>query len=315
MQGIFGKTVLLCFALGVALLPVGASARAGASLEAWVSLPPQAFVVERIGGPEVAVRVLVGPGRSPATYAPTPSEVTALGRSDLFFGIGVPAERRMLERMEGVLESVRVVGHAEWVLENGPEGGFLHEHGHDHDHEGHGSACSIGGEDPHVWLDPQQMIAFADCVVRELSAVAPEAAGVFAERGAALQGELEALDRRIRERLAPYEGRAFFVNHPSLGHFAARYGLEQRSLERAGSTPSSRRVMEMVGEARVAGARAVLAQIQFSRSTADVLARALGVPVLEIDPLARDYGANLLRLTEQLLRAFGDPEAGEGRGP
>jgi ABC-type Zn uptake system ZnuABC Zn-binding protein ZnuA len=37
-----------------------------------VSVQPQAYFVERVGGKYVDVEVLVGPGRSPATYEPTP---------------------------------------------------------------------------------------------------------------------------------------------------------------------------------------------------------------------------------------------------
>ncbi len=41
---------------------------------------PQKYFVERIAGNSAEVHVLVPPGRSPATYEPTPKQVTALGR-------------------------------------------------------------------------------------------------------------------------------------------------------------------------------------------------------------------------------------------
>ena len=257
------------------------------------------------------VDVLIKPGRSPATYAPTPSEIKALARSDVFFGIGLPAEKRLRERMAEVLESVHFVDPATWRGETpATEAACAHGEHDAHAHGGHGSACGEGVEDPHVWLDPERMIAFTTVVVRELSAAAPEAADGFARRGAALTARLEALDATIRERLAPHKGRAFYINHASLGHFAARYGLEQRSIERSGGAPSSRRILEMIREAREHDARAVLAQVQFNRSTADVLARALEVPILEVDPLARDYVVNLKAVTELLLQAFGENKGG-----
>ncbi len=263
-------------------------------IDVWVTLPPQAYVVERIGGEAITVRILVEAGSSPATYAPSPAEVAALARSDIFFGIGVPTEKRMLNRMASVLATVRVVPHEEWGLDEIASGTT----------KDHPQACHHEEKDPHVWLDPEQMRAFAAHVVDVLTKQRPAESEAIAQRGAKLIGELERLGLDIRTRLAPYEGRSFFINHGSLGHFAARYGLEQRVLVKAGSTPSTRQIIEMVREARREGISAVLAQVQFERSGADILARSLGIPVIEVDPLARNYKANLERITEALLQTF-----------
>lgn len=268
------------------------------AVEVWVTLEPQAFVVEQIGGDEVAVRVLVPAGRSPATYAPTPAEVNALARSDILFGIGVPAERRLFERLADTLRQVRVVGSNTWKLDTPIEASTCGTPEHQH-------AGDAAGGDPHLWMDPWQMMAFSERVAQELSKLKPEAATAFAARLAGLNERLEALDTEIREHLAPFKGAAFFINHASLGHFAARYGLQQRSIEQIGSQPSARRVGEMLREARAAQAGALLAQVQFPRSTADVLAQALGVPVLTVDPLRRDYFANLREVTQVLRQALG----------
>ena len=295
----------------LACLPCALSA-----LDVWVTLEPQAFFVEQIGGDDVAVRVLVPPGRSPATYAPTPSEVSALTRSDLLFGIGVPAERRLLERLGDALQRVRVVESSTWRLpidngnepEAGTSGRTNNHHHHDHDHDACGGDGSLA-DDPHLWMDPLQMIAFSERVTEELAAAKPEAAAAFAARGARLRERLEQLDTKIREQLSALSGREFFINHASLGHFAARYGLKQRTLEKVGSQASTRRIADMVEEARDAGVGAILAQVQFPRSTADVLAEALDVPVLTVDPLRGDYPENLRAVTETLQRALNSTKA------
>ncbi len=276
--------------------------------EVWVTLEPQAFVVEQIGGDAVTVRVLVPPGRSPATYAPSPSEVNALARSDLFFGIGVPTEGRLLERMQDTLRQVRVVGSDTWVLEVlvatvacGAEG---------QDHDGHSCGPGDGSVlDPHVWMDPWQMMSFGEKVAAELSQLHPDAAPEFAARLEDLKQRLQALDAEIRDQLEATQGGEFFINHASLGHFAARYGLRQRSIEHFGSQPSARRISEMLREARQSNTTALLAQVQFSRSTADVLAQALDVPVLTVDPLRRDYFANLREVTQVLRQALGEVDS------
>ena len=273
------------------------------AVEAWVTLEPQAYIVEQIGGNAVKVRVLVPPGRSPATYAPTPAEVNALARSDILFGIGVPAERRLLERMRDTLAQVRVVGSESWLIP-----GLVGESACGAaEHERAGHSCGAGDasmNDPHLWMDPWQMMAFGTRVAAVLSELKPDAADFFAARLEALHAQLEALDLEIREQLAAVQGGEFFINHASLGHFAARYGLKQRSIEQIGSQPSARRVAEMLRQARAAKAGALLAQVQFPRSTADVLAQALQVPVLSVDLLRRDYPENLRQVTQVLRQAL-----------
>ena len=55
----------------------------------FVSILPQAYFVERVGGEYVNVQVLVGPGQSPATYEPTSQQIESLGS-----GSGLFSDRR-----------------------------------------------------------------------------------------------------------------------------------------------------------------------------------------------------------------------------
>jgi len=50
-----------------------------------VSILPQKYFVERIGGDQVRVNVMVGPGDSPHDYEPKPSQMTSLSESDVYF--------------------------------------------------------------------------------------------------------------------------------------------------------------------------------------------------------------------------------------
>ena len=57
-----------------------------------VSLPPQVWLVESIGGERVTASALVGPGDSEETYAPTDAQVSAALGSAIFFRIGASFE-------------------------------------------------------------------------------------------------------------------------------------------------------------------------------------------------------------------------------
>ena len=73
-------------------------------VKVFVSIAPQAFFLERVGGSHVEVGILVSPGQSPHTYEPSPREASALARATVFFTIGMPFEKMLIEK---ILSSLR----------------------------------------------------------------------------------------------------------------------------------------------------------------------------------------------------------------
>lgn len=268
----------------------------GEGLQVWVSIQPQKHFVEAVAGDHAQVSVMVRSGQSPETYSPSVPQMAQLAQADIYFGIGMPLERRILERIERSMPQLSYVQTAE-IIE--------HAHG-DHNGHDHGKAdgCAFGDEDPHFWMDPVWMLGFVDQVTAALSRARPDLAGHFGENAAALKRNLRDLDSALREQLAPHNGRAFYINHPSLGHFAHRYGLVQRSIEQGGSAPSARQVAELVEAARADKVGAVFSQPEFGRSRADVLARALDVEVMVVDVLSADYFINMIEIANRLEESF-----------
>ncbi len=88
------------FSLWVSVLSSGA--HAAEKLPVFVSIVPQKYFVEKIGGGAVDVEVMVQPGASPATYEPKPSQMRKLAGSAAYFAIGVPFEEAWLDRIAGV---------------------------------------------------------------------------------------------------------------------------------------------------------------------------------------------------------------------
>ena len=264
----------------------------GGAIAVWSTVLPQKYFVERVGGDMVTAEVLVRPGQSPEMYAPSVAQMAQLAQADVYFGIGMPIEGSLFKRMRSSMKGVRLVQTGDEVLEQ-------------HDH----SACTDGqhdhGEnDPHIWMDPVRMVAVVEQMRDALTEVQPESAEVFGENADGLIADLLELDAAIRAQLAPYAGRAFFINHPALWHFAERYGLVQLSIEESGTAPSAGRVAELIGQARAAQVGAIFTQPEFGRTTATILADALEVDVVELNVLPVDYTDGMSRIADALEKSF-----------
>ncbi len=290
------KSFVLGGVAWLAVLLLGACApQEEQGLTAWSTVLPQQYFVERIGGGLVASEVLVRPGQSPEMYAPGAAQMARLARADVYFGIGMPIEGPLFERIASTMPGV-------WIVHAGGE--IVEGHAH-HDH----STCSVHGHhhgevDPHIWMDPVQMVDLVERVRDALLELSPEHAPTFQANAGTLIVELQELDARIRAQLAPYRGRGFFINHPALGHFAQRYGLVQLSIEESGSTPSAGRIADLIGQAREAQVGAIFTQPEFGRTTATILAGALDLEVVELQVLPTDYIAGMTTVADALEGSF-----------
>ncbi|MBU8870769.1 MAG: zinc ABC transporter substrate-binding protein [Gemmatimonadales bacterium] len=253
-----------------------------------VSILPQVWFAEKIGGREIQVSVLVGPGQSPATYDPSARQMVLLQEAELFIHAGVPFEKGLLPRINRLAEGPSITGVPPSV----------HSPGHDnisHDHD---------GLDPHSWLDPLQAQVLADTLCAAFCRLRPESEALFLSRRKELRATLENLDNELRGILSPHEGKEFFVFHPAFGHFAAAYGLTQIPIEAGGHEPGARHLAEVMDHARRAGASAIIVQPQFSRKSASAVAQSLDLEVIVLDPLARRYDDNLRKIAHTMIDLF-----------
>lgn len=281
----------------LAVLIVAAAAEA-APLEVWVSIQPQLFVVERLGGELVEADVLVAPGQSPHTYEPSPKQMAGLADADLLVTLGVPFEHALLGRLRRVAPELVVLDGRRGVALRtfaGAAATVGDDHGH---HHGPGAA------DPHFWLDPTLLTAHAETVAAALAARLPDHRVTIDARLADLRRELEATDRAVARILAPHAGGSFIAYHPSFAYLARRYNLEVVVVEREGKEPGARELAELTDIARRRGLTTVFAQPQFSQRNAHALAAGLGGRVVALDPLAGDYCANLERMAAAIAGSW-----------
>lgn len=259
--------------------PAGGPAHRAADdpLQVAVTVPPQAYLVERIGGERVTTEVLMASGASEETFSPSPRQLVALSRADVYVLVGHPAflveERHVLPALVRSPD-VRVV--AMWA--------------------------GAGGDDPHVWTAPRHMRSAAVRVADALSDLDPPGAPTYRARLESFLAELDALDAEIRRELSGLARRRFLVTHPAWGHLAAQYGLEQVAIEEEGKEPGPRALVALVERARAEGVSTVFSQQGFPDAAARAVAAELGARVVPLDPLARSWLDNT-RATARAITA------------
>lgn len=312
------------FLIMVGVLGLLGEVQAADPLRVFVSLPPQKFFVERLGGDRVKVEALVPAGADPHTFEPSPAQMKALSQASLYFAIGVPFEKTLVSRIRSINPQLTVIqtdqdlpkrfmvphshGHGDEGKDqkSGEKGkpkaqgqgveSATHSESHDHDH---------GEPDPHVWLSPPLVMAMARTMALALMEADPSDRAGYEGRYKTFLAEVAALDleihRILREAKPP---RIFYVFHPSWGYFADAYGLEQVSVESEGKEAKPAHLKALIQSARQAGVKVLFVQPQFSSRSAEMVAKEIGATLEVLDPLAENWMENLRQVTRRLREAM-----------
>lgn len=259
------------------------------------SIAPHAWLVERIGGDQMVVHTLLRPGESPTTHQPSDAQVSRVLSSRVFFRCGVPFESGPWFRaLEGQLEIVD--------LRDGVATRTMEAHGHGSESTHH----SVAAVDPHTWLSPRRLMIQATLVAETLQQTDPDHASDYASRLIGVLAELAELDGWIERTLAPYQGRAFVVFHPSWGYFADDYGLRQIAIEIEGKEPSDAELTQLQERTRALDLSVVFVQPQIAGQSARAVAGAMGARLETLDPLAPDVVTNLRHVTDSIAGSLHD---------
>ena len=258
-----------------------------------VSILPQKTFVEKIGGDDFKINVLVPPGASPAAYTLLPSQLKEIARSEVWFRIGyIGFEQSWKDKIKQANKEMKVVDVSEGLdLIYGEK-------------EQHGDHVHIGGVDPHIWLSPSLVKQMAKKIANALSGLKPENSTEYQANYMEFVKEIDQLDVKIRNTLKDYKGSEFITFHPSLSYYAREYGLVQHSLESGGKEPTPQHLREVVDLAKENNIQVIFIQSEFDRDHARVFAEEVDGEVVEVRPLDPHWAENLMEITHILVDNF-----------
>lgn len=268
---------------------------------------PYAWVVEQVGGDHVDVTNLTQPGVEPHDLELKPKQVASVQTADLVvfqkgFQSAVDDAVERAGRKAGTtldvadvvsLASEKSHGVTEELEEHSEEGG------HEHEHE--------NGLDPHVWLDPANMVAVTKAVASLLEKADPTHAEAYRTNANALEGRLNALDEAFKTGLKQCERRDFVTSHAAFGYLAARYGLTQVPI--AGidpsNEPSGAQLADITDLVKKDKITTVFTEELVSPKVAETVARATGAKTATLDPIEGSTdGRSYLQIMRRNLDAL-----------
>ncbi len=293
------KIINIFFVIAVCCLFVFSPAALASPLQIFVSIPPQKWLADQVGGKLVSTHVLVDRGQEPHNFEPTPRQVAALFRSQLYFTVDMEFEREISRKINQSSTGVQIIDIARSIHKI-PITGQKHREGSSSPAEG----SPHSGLDPHVWLAPANLKIMATEMASTMAAVDPANKLVYELNVEAVVVLLDRLDKEIQHMLAPYTGSTFYVFHPAFGYFAHAYNLNQQAVEIEGKSPSPRQLYSLIKRAKAEKVKVVFVQPQFDRKSAQAVAHAIGGEVVPLDPLAEDVAGNLKIMAEKIQSAL-----------
>lgn len=287
---------------------VGA-AESGEPIVVAVSVLPQAEFVEKVGGDKVKTIVVIPPGADPHTYEPSPRELGEVSEARMYVtvGTGMPFEEVWIERFESASSETLIVNSSSGIelkelAAHGEEEATGGSPGELEEHKNESITDTHEELDPHIWTSPANAKVMVENIYEGLVAIDPENEDYYAQNRDAYLRELDALDARIQEKLEGKKERNFMVFHPSWGYFAAEYGLTMIIIETEGKEPSAQDMAKIVDLAKEKQVKVIFVQPQFSTRSAQAVAEEIGGEVVAVDPLAKDYIANMDKVSDVFAR-------------
>lgn len=235
------------------------------------SINPIGDIVRQIAGDKAEVIVIVKPGESPHTFAPRPSDMKYLAKTDVFFTVGLGLEywgdklikssgNTKLKKIE-LSKDIRVL---------------IKEEEEEH-----------GEYNPHVWFSPLNAITIAERVKKELIIKDMKNKSYYEKNCDKFVKKLKNMDMNFKKRVSKFRKKEFVCFHPAYVYFEKDYGINHiLSIEEfPGKEPSSKYIKEIIDKIKKEKIEVIFAEPQFSMKSVNLISKETGVKIGILDPI------------------------------
>ena len=225
-----------------------------------VSVKPLHAITAAVTAGIATPRLLVKGSASPHDYAMRPSDAAALNDAELFVWIGESFELFLAKPLQALAGNVKAIRLMDLAGE---------------------------GDDPHLWLDPDNARKIAERVTDALIILDPDNGDRYRSNSIAFAARLDLLDASLRATLAPVTDKPYLVFHDAYGAFERRYGLTRLAAITINPQrkPGAKRIVALRDLISESGAGCLFAEPQFTPALLATLIEGSAARIGQLDPL------------------------------
>lgn len=231
----------------------------------YVSFYPMYFLAEEIGGDFVETKTVVPFGVDSHDYEPSMDQLRELTNAQVFIYNGANFESWVEKLINSVIEEDKTINASKY--------------------------CELieedGVADPHLWLDPENMIKVAEVIKDKLIELDGKNRVNYEENYESLKKRLMDLDNKYFEELKDKKNDSIIVSHRAFGYMANRYGFKQIPV--AGISPdqepSPRTIANIIDLISEKNYNYIFLETLASPKTVEVIAEETNLEILVLNPI------------------------------
>ena len=236
-----------------------------------------ADIAHNVAGDRATVDSLIPLGLDPHAFEPAPKDVARIAESAVLLVNGGGLEAWLQPVLSSVGGQRLVVTASTGLTSRKAREGEAVEAA---------PAGSLEQGDPHFWLNPMNVITYAENIRDGLTQADPGGKDIYAANTAAYISRLKDLDAWIQQQVSaiPVKNRLLVTNHESFGYFADRYGFTIAGTiipsVTTDSSPSAQELARLVDQIKATGVRAIFLELGSNPQLADQVATETGIKVV-----------------------------------
>ena len=262
------------------------------------SFYPLAYVAEAVLKDVAEINLIAQGSSEPHDFELSPSQVALITSSD--YAIYIPDFMPAFDDALSDLNANQIIDATTGVVlleANEDEHGHNEDHELDEDHE-------HGDSDPHLWLNPLNMILIAKQIANVVILQNSEFSEIINSNLTLFEKSMINLDNEFKSNLMNCKVDTLLVSHEAFGYLASEYGFSQLGISGISpeAEPSPARLAEVAKVAKEINATTIYYETKVDPSVANTLALEVGLTTAILDPIETkpDQGDYLYAMQENL---------------
>jgi len=256
----------------------------------YTSFYPLYFAAAQIGKAKIDLHIVIPKGAEPHGYEPSAKQIAEIENADVFVynGLGMePWADKLVENLE----------QKNTIIVKASKGIKLLK-------------FQNGEYDPHVWLNPMNMIKIASKIKDALSSIDKRNAQYYQKNFENLSSRLMELDEKYQRELKARKRNTILVSHAAFGYLCDRYSLQQIAVTGISphSEPNPKTLAQLIQKVEEEGFDYIFMEVLASPRTAKLLAQEANLRILVLNPAAgltkdqEESGMDYISIMEENLK-------------